>query len=252
MSLTKNEQHALLALVEEHDESPRPVSTLIVMAACNARAGHQQDAMLVALASLKRQELVDMRGDAWWPTWDGRRAARMIKTGTVPAAPAPEPLAEAPPVRPRSRDTLRPRQTVAPKPMTRPAPTSPVASPAPEEPASGCRTPLSAGPREACGGCGSHAGQHHDPECPAANAFTAGRIRGNGAGEALPPIEYPATVERLAPEPLAPDLVNRCAAMQLALLADARQRYDQGDHEAAGEIRWLLETGEQLLAAGGL
>lgn len=27
-----------------------------------------------------------------------------------------------------------------------------------------------------CTGCGSHSGQHHSPECPLVNAFTAGRI----------------------------------------------------------------------------
>ncbi|CAM3308343.1 hypothetical protein [Halomonas lysinitropha] len=226
MNLPKNEQRALLALVEEHDENPRLISTLIVMAACNARAGHQQDAMLVALASLKRQGLVDMKGDAWWPTRDGFRAARMIKTGTVPAAPAPESLEEAPPVRPKSRDTLRTRQGAAPKPVTRPDPAAPAFDDpdSPEEPAADCHTPLAADLA----------------------------IEGDGSGQALPPVEYPATVERIGPGPLAPDLVNRCAAMQMALLADARRRYEQGDVDAAGEIRWLQETGQQLLEAGGL
>lgn len=50
---------------------------------------------------------------------------------------------------------------------------------------------------------------------------------------------------------MAPALLDRCAAMHLALLAQVRAAYEAGDSNADLELAWLLETGEQLLAAGG-
>lgn len=35
--------------------------------------------------------------------------------------------------------------------------------------------------RQACTGCKARAGEYHDPECPAVNAFTNGRIQGNNS-----------------------------------------------------------------------
>lgn len=103
-----------------------------------------------------------------------------------------------------------------------------------------------------CPACSVHEGEYHDPECPAVNAFTAGRIQGDGTGQALPAIEYPGSVERLSPDPLPLDLLHRCAAMQMTLMADARHRYEAtGCPEALSEIHWLAETACALLEAGG-
>lgn len=225
MSLTKNEQKALLALVGEYQENPRPISTLIVMAACNASAGHQQDAMLVALSSLKRQGLVEMRGDAWWPTWDGRGEVLLIEMNTRQGIPEPEPLAEAPPVRPKSRDALRPRQLTAPRPVTRPEPS----------------------PDFVCQECGALPGQRHHSWCTAHrhefSATSADHFR-----DAKKMIS--SAQEEVAPMP--GDLLHRCAAMSMALMADARQRYETTHcPEALSEISWLAETGRLLLQAGG-
>lgn len=47
------------------------------------------------------------------------------------------------------------------------------------------------------------------------------------------------------------DLLERCAAMHLTLLAQAREAAAAGEPGAESELAWLYETGEQLLAAGG-
>lgn len=65
---------------------------------------------------------------------------------------------------------------------------------------------------------------------------------------ALP--EFNATVERTA-DPLPDDLLNRCAAMNSTLLALAEQAAADGYKEAWSDLAWLIETGKQLVAAGG-
>lgn len=47
------------------------------------------------------------------------------------------------------------------------------------------------------------------------------------------------------------ELLDRCAAMHLTLLEQARKEYAQGSERASRELAWLIETGEQLVAAGG-
>ena len=65
---------------------------------------------------------------------------------------------------------------------------------------------------------------------------------------ALP--EFNGTVERIG-VPLPDDLLNRCAAMTATLLAQAEQAYAGGELEAWRDLHWLMETGKQLVAAGG-
>lgn len=62
--------------------------------------------------------------------------------------------------------------------------------------------------------------------------------------------EFSGTVERIG-APLPDDLLNRCAAMNAALLAQAKQAHEQGEPEAWRAMAWLIETGKQLIAAGG-
>lgn len=57
------------------------------------------------------------------------------------------------------------------------------------------------------------------------------------------------TVERIG-APLPDELLNRCAAMNAALLAQAEKAYDAGQPGACQDLAWLLETGKQLVAAG--
>lgn len=59
-----------------------------------------------------------------------------------------------------------------------------------------------------------------------------------------------ASIERIG-APLPSDLLNRCAAMNAALLAQAEQAYVAGDPEVWRDMAWLIETGKQLVAAGG-
>ena len=62
--------------------------------------------------------------------------------------------------------------------------------------------------------------------------------------------EFSATVERIG-APLPDDLLNRCAAMNATLLAQAKQAHEQGEPDAWRDLHWLMETANQLVALGG-
>jgi len=47
------------------------------------------------------------------------------------------------------------------------------------------------------------------------------------------------------------DLLDRCAAMNMTLIEQARDAYAQGVPSAGRELLWLMETGRQLSEAGG-
>ncbi|MGO3056957.1 MAG: hypothetical protein ACTID3_08505 [Halomonas sp.] len=47
------------------------------------------------------------------------------------------------------------------------------------------------------------------------------------------------------------DLLDRCAAMNAALLAQAEKAHAAGDTDAWRDLAWLMETGRQLVAIGG-
>lgn len=47
------------------------------------------------------------------------------------------------------------------------------------------------------------------------------------------------------------DLLNRCAAMNVTLLAQAEKAHAAGDAAAWRDLAWLMETGRQLVALGG-
>ncbi|WP_193090842.1 hypothetical protein [Halomonas colorata] len=47
------------------------------------------------------------------------------------------------------------------------------------------------------------------------------------------------------------DLLDRCAAMNATLLAQAEKAHAAGDTDAWRDLAWLIETGKQLVAVGG-
>lgn len=47
------------------------------------------------------------------------------------------------------------------------------------------------------------------------------------------------------------DLLNRCAAMNATLLAQAEKDHAAGDPDAWRDLHWLMETGKQLVAMRG-
>ncbi|RUR34495.1 hypothetical protein [Vreelandella nanhaiensis] len=47
------------------------------------------------------------------------------------------------------------------------------------------------------------------------------------------------------------ELLDRCAAMNAALLAQAEKAHAAGDADAWRDLAWLIETGKQLVAVGG-
>ncbi|MDY7116578.1 hypothetical protein RAN53_09465 [Halomonas sp. SSL-5] len=66
------------------------------------------------------------------------------------------------------------------------------------------------------------------------------------------PTPEPQVVTASARHPAVPrELLHRCAAMHSALFVEVKAAYDRGEAGAAEELAWLVETGEQLLAAGG-
>lgn len=114
----------------------------------------------------------------------------------------------------------------------RPAPAAPAAPAAPGVPATRHTKPCQAA------GC-------NRPALEVPNASLCGECR-----DAM---RWPEGLRRPVPGDLtvSPALLDRCAAMNLSLLEQARTAYDQGDQAAGQELRWLIETGEQLVAAGG-
>ncbi len=83
--LNPDEVRTLLALDEQFAETRRGSTTMIVLAACNARDAADQDRVMVALAGLRRRHLVNLRGDRWMPTPEGIQATRQqraAKPGT--------------------------------------------------------------------------------------------------------------------------------------------------------------------------
>lgn len=47
------------------------------------------------------------------------------------------------------------------------------------------------------------------------------------------------------------DLLNRCAAMNATLMAQAKQAYAAGEPDAWRDLHWLMETAQQLVRLGG-
>ncbi|MDR5867280.1 hypothetical protein [Halomonas koreensis] len=229
--LTAMQARVLEGVVSEHRQTHRGVPILIVQAYCNALTARDQGRVLAALADLRRLELIRVRGEAVLPA---PGAMDRIQPGE-PAAEAPGPRAAAgdarPPVRPPSRDTLRPVVGGAPKPVTR-------SEAAASRPAKACQ-----------------ATDCNRPALEVPNASLCGKCRERMKWPGSQPrVEYPATAERIHPEggvAISAELLDRCAAMHLSLLEQALADYAQGDEAAGREILWLRETGRQLVAAGG-
>ena len=240
MSLKTKELSILAAVAQQCAEARRPISSLIVMAACNARTGIEQDKVLVHLASLKRQGYVTQEGERWEVTPEGHKAARQAMTEAATPSRDPEPIQEKPPVRPKSRDTLRPRQLTAPRPVTR-------SEPAAVKESFTAATPAPASPGPSSTAC-------DDQEL--ADPWTEGSEMGvthicPDTRRVIPSPRYAAKEEGLA-LPMPRDLLQRCAAMTMTLMADAQRRYEElGCPEALSEINWLAKTGRLLLKAGG-
>ncbi|MCG7589698.1 MULTISPECIES: hypothetical protein [unclassified Halomonas] len=71
-------------------------------------------------------------------------------------------------------------------------------------------------------------------------------------GQPAPLLPLPFDVAHLLTSERAPDdLLNRCAAMNATLMAQAKQAYEQGEPDAWRDLHWLMETAQQLVALGG-
>ncbi|KAA0014412.1 hypothetical protein F0A17_01820 [Billgrantia pellis] len=281
------ENATLMALAKEHAEARRPVTTLIVMAACNAKTSAQQDKTLVALASLKRQGLVVQHCDRWEVTADGHIAARQLMAQETLPQPGAEPIPMERGFKSRKvRDTIRPMIGGAPKPVTRsvPAPTikeSLSVAPGPGPSSTACDDQWQEERIDVIGQNGP-TGEHYpandlneypsDAEVEQFFGWLESCPLGGGKSQPSDPFaeftrpfdeadslfkaaQRDAVIHALGEAGLAVlqrDLLDRCAAMHLTLLAQAKAARDAGDPGAGRELAWLLETGEQLVAAGRL
>lgn len=101
-----------------------------------------------------------------------------------------------------------------------------------------------------CTGCGSRIGQHHAPECPNINAFTAGRIGTPPMPDALGERQVKAPpapdagplpdLEHLDPE-LQPRLYSLVMALAKLAMADLAEAIDARDLARARERQRLLD-----------
>lgn len=90
-----------------------------------------------------------------------------------------------------------------------------------------------------------------DDSEPTATIRNSRTVAGDGTGDALPEAtEYPATIERVG-EPVSPELLERCAALISMQLKKSYQRWQGGDALAVDDIKWLRETAQMIVDAGG-
>lgn len=70
-------------------------------------------------------------------------------------------------------------------------------------------------------------------------------------GQPAPPSLLPLNASHLLTSEHAPKhLLNRCAAMNATLLAQAKQAYEAGEPDAWRDLHWLMETAQQLVVLG--
>ncbi|MCK2183531.1 hypothetical protein [Halomonas getboli] len=252
--LTKLQAQVMQAVTSEHQQTRRGVPMVIVQAYCNARSDCDQDRVLNALTKLRAAGLIHVKGEAVWP-------APAAMDHVAPGAPLDDEPAAGPqpntapaadrdtraPVRPASRDTMRPRAGGAPKPVTRPAPIS-VAT-ADLKTCRLCRVtfrrpdeaPIPEDLCERCHNAREAVGWSTIPEPESIRYAT----RGDDLVVPSSPFYQPAGIT------LSLELFQRCVAMHRTLLAQAGDGYAQGEQDAGQELQWLMETGRQLVAAGG-
>ncbi|MGQ7247221.1 DUF6378 domain-containing protein [Halomonas sp. V046] len=95
MKMTATDEKALDALVSQHAESRAPVQTMIVQAACNARASTDRDRVRAALSRLKGASyVVRTTGDRWVPTQSGIARATGIEVVADEASAEGQQVAE--------------------------------------------------------------------------------------------------------------------------------------------------------------
>lgn len=251
----------LAAIDAETRASRRGVKLSMVPVLANAGRSADIEKVEGILLTLRERKLIRRDTDGrLWVTDAGKAEMRVAPEQAVPAHSAP-PMEGGFKQPAKVRDTIRPLVGGAPKPVTRQLVAAAMKKARQarriEQPATQKQAPAleteQPDARPACTGCRAQMGEHHDPECPLVDAFSAGRITGDGSSQALPPIDEP-SAERMATggtPPMSQALLERCAAMHLTLLAQAKAARDAGEPGAESELAWLMETGEQLLAAGG-
>lgn len=246
ITLAPGQRQALEAVVSEHAESRRPVKLLIVQAYCGAKNADAQDRVAEAVGHLRHLGLVKLVSRGIEPTAQG-----VELYGHTPATQAP-PKATTPRANPvesgfKKRAAQRAAEGLKTCRNCRVQFRRPDEAPIPHDRCERCHeeieaaavTPLNRRVKTCqAAGCDR-------PALEVPNASLCGECRGH--------MKWPAGQNPLAPRGLAvsPDLLDRCAAMQMTLLEQAYQAYQQGDEAAGRELAWLLETGEQLVAAGG-
>lgn len=260
ITLTPGQRQALEAVVSEHAESRRPVKLLIVQAWCNAKSDAAQDLVAEAVGHLRHLGLVKLVAKGIEPTPAGIQ--QIQQAPARPEPPAPPPMRDgrggeagrisAPRAKPiesgfKKRAAQRAEEGIKTCRHCRIQFRRPDEAPMPHDRCERCHEEIEAStakpdPQEAkpCQAAGCDR-----PALDVPNASLCAPCRDR--------MKWPEGQSPLAARALAvsPELLDRCAAMHLSLLEQARTAYEQGDEAAGRELRWLLETGEQLVAAGG-
>lgn len=89
-----------------------------------------------------------------------------------------------------------------------------------------------------------------DHDEPTATIRESRSVEGDSTGEALPAVEYPATVERVG-QPVTGELLERCTALVQRQLKKSTRMREGGDAAAVADIAWLRETAQMIVDAGG-
>ena len=255
------------AIIDEHCQTRRPVRTDLVCIAVNAAAAADQEAVLWSLVRLKRAgKIARQHPDGTWLPLD-------------PVGTPAEPETDAAPC---NGCDSQPGEFHSPEcgavnafqtgriPDTVPE----IRDPMPEEFIDE-RDPMVGNKRQdnstcrdcgkeltfeeayfiATGQCSLCSGVPMPSRMPFKQAVEQVAARFNNCQEAMRSFsksaqEIPCTQERID-HGLSAALLDRCAAMNMALMVDARRRYDAGNTDAARELSWLMETGRLLRDAGG-
>ncbi|PKG49623.1 hypothetical protein [Halomonas sp. MES3-P3E] len=216
MPLSKVEREVLEVIYEEHRQTHRGAKALIVHVGMNAKTGEQKARIVDVLHALQKRGLLVAGADSWVPTKEGVNYIEQPGwIGVDMAIPDADKTSCCDPESQRVDAEI------------------------------GC---------DKCGAvlCDWDAKQYGEicnncfkdlEEAPIAVETTA---------KPAPPSPLPfeacsASIERIG-APLPSDLLNRCAAMNTTLLAQAEQAYVAGDPDAWRDLAWLIETGKQLVA----
>ena len=224
--MTRTKREALEAVLEEHRQTRRPVSPGMIAIACNVRAASERDVLNQAMERLSAKGLVAKMAGGWVPLPGALAGLEQPAPSPVDPKPATEPMESG----------FKQRRALRDKTANQ---VDKTANQVDETANQVDETAQQASAKRQA------AFQEWKRENTPAPADT-----GEAYAEAQK-INTPPAEPEPAPSAVPAELLDRCAAMHLTLLEQTREAYARGNESAGRELAWLIETGEQLVAAGG-